>query len=62
LIGVTIGLEFTDALPSTFSFDHKFFFNEQNVLDFGYTVNAGANNYGIQIYYGGNPFPKGDFG
>lgn len=61
LIGVVIGIEFTDALPRTFSFDHKFFFNGQNVLDFGQTVNSGAENYGIQIYYGGDPFPVGDY-
>lgn len=48
-------------MPRTFSFDHKFYFNGQDVLDFGETVNSGAKNYGIQIYCGGEPFPIGNY-
>ncbi len=61
LVAVNIYIEFTDPLPRTFSFDHKFHFNGQDILDFGWTVNSGANNYGIQISYGGDPFPIGDY-
>lgn len=61
MVAVNIAVEFTDATLRTFSFDHKFFFNGQDVLDFGYSVSAGAKNYGIQISYGGQPFPLGDY-
>ncbi|MCX7995642.1 MAG: hypothetical protein N3A65_07735 [candidate division WOR-3 bacterium] len=44
-----------------FSFEHKFYFNGQDVLDFGYSVNEGMKNYAIEISYGGNPFPAGDY-
>jgi len=61
LIAVQIGIEFTDPMPRTLSFDHKFICNGTDVLDFDYSVDAGANNYGIEISYGGQPFPLGDY-
>ncbi len=61
LVGVIIAVEFTDATLRAFSFEHKFLFNGDDVLNFDYNVDAGSHNYGVQIYYGGEPFPIGDY-
>uniref|UniRef100_A0A7V1EHU6 Uncharacterized protein n=1 Tax=candidate division WOR-3 bacterium TaxID=2052148 RepID=A0A7V1EHU6_UNCW3 len=61
LVAVQIAIEFTDGLQRTLSFSHKFLRNSDVVLTFDYSVDAGSENYGIQISYGGEPFPLGDY-
>jgi len=61
LVAVRIVIEFTDELQKTLSFTHRFFFNNDMVLEIGYSVDKGSKNYGLEINYGGQPFPLGDY-
>ncbi len=61
LVAVQIGIEYTDPMPKTLSFDYKFIVNGDNVLNVSYPVNEGETSFGIEIHYGGNPFPLGDY-
>jgi hypothetical protein len=61
LVAVDMYFYFVDKFDHTTSFDHRFYKDISEVLQFDYAIPANSDVYGVSVNYGGASFPIGSY-
>jgi hypothetical protein len=61
LVAVDMYFYFVDKFDRATSFDHRFYQDISEVLQFDYAISANSDVYGVSVSYSGAPFPIGTF-
>ncbi|HEX7318872.1 MAG TPA: hypothetical protein VF399_00755 [bacterium] len=61
LVAVDMYFYFVDKFDRATSFDHRFYQDISEVMQFDYAISANYDVYGVSVSYGGAPFPIGTY-
>jgi hypothetical protein len=61
LVAVDMFFYFMDKFDRSISFDHRFYKDISEVLQFDYSIPANSDVYGVSVNYGGAAFPLGSY-